>query len=93
MIIVTRKAAEDLDGWIDRFKESNPQAAQEFLARIARSIQLIQEHPESGHKHPRRKIRYVVEAPLKIYYSVENNIVRVLRFWHSARNPKSIRYQ
>jgi plasmid stabilization system protein ParE len=30
MIIVTRKAAEDLDQWIDRIEEDNPRAAQEI---------------------------------------------------------------
>jgi plasmid stabilization system protein ParE len=92
MIIVSRRAALDLDQWIDRIEADNPVAAREFLLRIRRSLQMIQEHPESGHKHPRRDVRYVVESPLKIYYSIEAGSVRVLRFWHSARNPRSIRY-
>ena len=93
MIVLSRKAADDLRQWIDRLANDNPVAAEGFLIRIRKSIQMIEEHPESGHKHPRRDIRYVVESPLKIFYSVEGESVRILRFWHSARNPKSIRYE
>jgi plasmid stabilization system protein ParE len=93
VIIVSRRASEDLDEWITRIERDNPIAAREFLLRIRRSVQMIEEHPESGHRHPRRNVRYIVESPLKIYYLTQGDSVRILRFWHSSRNPKSIRYE
>jgi plasmid stabilization system protein ParE len=94
MIVVSQKAKHDLAQWIDWINQDNPAAARDFESRIDRVIQMIDRHPLSGHRHPSKKdIRYVVEAPLKIFYSYDTNTIRVLRFWHTARNPRSIRYR
>ena len=93
MIIISGKAARDLTTWIDTVAKENSVAAEQFLFRVRRSLQMIDEHPEIGHRHPRRKVRYVVEPPLKIFYVTGSESIQILRFWHSARNPKSIRYK
>jgi plasmid stabilization system protein ParE len=69
-VIVTGKAAHDLDEWLSRIEADNPAAAEAFQARIRHWIEVIRQHPQAGHRHPkRREIRTVVESPIIIYYS------------------------
>jgi plasmid stabilization system protein ParE len=68
-VIVTGKAAHDLDEWLTRIEADNP-AAEAFRARIRHWIEVIRQHPQAGHRHPkRREIRTVVESPIIIYYT------------------------
>jgi plasmid stabilization system protein ParE len=93
-VIVTGKAAHDLDEWLSRIEADNPAAAEAFQARIRHWIEVIRQHPQAGHRHPkRREIRTVVESPIIIYYTVSASQIEILRFWHSAGNPRSIRYR
>src|SRR5260370_34406274 len=83
-----------LDEWLSRIEADNPAAAEAFQARIRHWIEVIRQHPQAGHRHPkRREIRTVVESPIIIYYTVSASQIEILRFWHSARNPRSIRYR
>jgi plasmid stabilization system protein ParE len=56
--------------------------------------EIVEEVPKLTHRHPKRgEIRTVVESPIIIYYTVSASQIEILRFWHSARNPRSIRYR
>jgi plasmid stabilization system protein ParE len=59
-VIVTGKAAHDLDEWLSHIEADNPAAAEAFQARIRHWIEVIRQHPQAGHRHPkRREIRTV----------------------------------
>ena len=93
-VTTTPKASRDLDEWIGRIAENNPLAAEAFQNRIRQCIEVIRSHPEAGHRHPKRPtVRKLVEDPIVIYYEVFEDQIEILRFWHSARNPRSIRYR
>ena len=90
-VTTTPKASRDLDEWIGRIAENNPLAAEAFQNRIRQCIEVIRSHPEAGRRHPKRRgIRKLVEDPIVIYYEVFEDQIEILRFWHSARNPRSI---
>jgi plasmid stabilization system protein ParE len=79
---------------MSRIAAENLPAAESFLGRIRKCVDVIRTHPQSGHKHPRRpNIRKLVEAPIIIHYEVFEDHIEILRFWHSARNPRAIRYR
>jgi plasmid stabilization system protein ParE len=93
-VITTPKASRDLEEWISRIATENLPAAESFLGRIRKCIDVIRTHPLSGHKHPRRpNIRKLVEVPIIIHYEIFEDHIEILRFWHSARNPRAIRYR
>ena len=93
-VTTTPKASRDLDEWIGRIAENNPLAAEAFQNRIRQCIEVIRSHPEAGRRHPKRPtVRKLVEDPIVIYYEVFKDQIEILRFWHSARNPRSIRYR
>jgi plasmid stabilization system protein ParE len=93
-VVTTPKASKDLEDWLSRIAAKNPQAAESFLDRIRKCIEMIRTHPDSGHKHPRRpNVRKLVEVPIIIHYEIFEEHIEILRFWHSARNPRAIRYR
>ena len=93
-VTTTPKTSRDLDEWIGRIAENNPLAAEAFQNRIRQCIEVIRNHPEAGRRHPKRRtVRKLVEDPIVIYYEVFEDRIEILRFWHSARNPISIRYR
>jgi plasmid stabilization system protein ParE len=88
-VIVTGKAAHDLDEWLSRIEADNPAAAEAFQARIRHWIEVIRQHPQAGHRHPkRREIRTVVESPIIIYYTVsasQNRNPSILAFSQKSK--------
>jgi plasmid stabilization system protein ParE len=77
-VIVTGKAAHDLDEWLSRIEADNPAAAEAFQARIRHWIEVIRQHPQAGHRHAkRREIRTVVESPIIIYYTVSASQIEI----------------
>ncbi len=72
-----------------RIEADNPAAAEAFRARIRHWIEVIRQHPQAGHRHPkRREIRTVVESPIIIYYTVSVSRIEILRFWHFSQKSK-----
>jgi hypothetical protein len=50
-----------------RIEADNPAAAEAFRARIRHWIEVIRQHPQAGHRHPKRgEIRRLVESPIII---------------------------
>lgn len=93
-VVTTPKASRDLEDWIRRIAADDPVAADAFLSRIRKCIDLIRNHPQAGHEHPRRRnVRKLVEAPIIIHYEVFQEHIEILRFWHASRNPRAIRFR
>ncbi len=72
----------------------DPAAALRFTQRLLDDAQALNRAPHHGAQVRQRPgVRRIVHRPYLIYYRVEEdrNIIRVLRFWHGARDPKTLR--
>jgi plasmid stabilization system protein ParE len=63
-VIVTGKASRDLDERLSRIEADNPAAVEAFQRRISTGSKSIRQHPQAGHRHPkRREIHLAVLEP------------------------------
>lgn len=78
-VIITQAAVNDLEEIVDYISRNDPRAAQ----RVANDFV------------SRAGVRRLVRHPYLIIYRIDEaaKAVMVLRFWHGARNPKSLRLE
>lgn len=72
----------------------DPTADLHFTQRLLDNAQALNRAPyRSVHVRQRPGVRRIVHRPCLIYHRIEEdwNIIRVLRFWHGARNSKTLR--
>jgi plasmid stabilization system protein ParE len=89
-IFVTELANEDLAALVRFIARDNPQAAECFGLALLDKLKVLQDHPHLGRIVPERadpNLREIVHQPYRIVYRVREHeqVVEVLRFWHSAR--------
>ena len=93
-IVFSRHADRDLRRIVRFIALENPSAAERLgLRLIDRAVALsdpaIVMMGSPLKKRP--KIRKLVEGNYFIFYRVFPNRVRILRFWHAARNPRQLK--
>jgi plasmid stabilization system protein ParE len=72
----------------------DPAAALRFTQRLLDDAQALKRASQRGAQVRQRPgVRRIVHRSYLIYYHVEEapNIIRVLRFWRGARDPKTLR--
>jgi len=93
-IVFSRYADRDLEGIVRYIARDNAEAAERFgLKLIARAMTLSEPATVmigSALRH-RPVVRKLVEGKYLILYRVFPDRVRILRFWHAARNPKRLK--
>ena len=87
-VIVTRSALRDLEQIRRYIARDNPTAAEAFCLKLLDAAMSLRTFPErGGFIEERPGARFVVVYPYLVVYRMEEKarIVRVLRFWHGAR--------
>lgn len=75
---------------LDYIRREKPSAAQSFRDRALRSLQRLEEFPESGRhipEFPDRPYREVVVAPYRFFYRIKDDVVLIVNVWHDAQIP------
>lgn len=74
----------------------DPVAALRFTRRLLDDALALNNAPHRGAQvRQRPEVRRIVRRPYLIYYRIEENagVIRILRFWHGARDPKTLRHE
>lgn len=94
-VVVSPRAAVDYDEIVSFIARSSPTAAARFGERLCDAAESLAEQPWRGTQIPNRPgVRRLLLSPYNIYYRVNERerLVEILRFWHSSRDPKRLRF-
>jgi len=87
-------ADRDLGGAYEYLKKRNPTAARKLVAALIDALARLEEFPEIGavatQLEPEGAYRQVVLRPYLLVYRVVDEVVWILRFWDSRREPQSL---
>lgn len=95
-VIITERAQSDLQSITEHIAHDNPAAAERFANKLLNEALSLARNPLLGKMFIQKiGVRRIVCRPYLVYYRVEANpdIVRVLRFWHGFRRPKTPRFE
>jgi plasmid stabilization system protein ParE len=88
---VSSQAWRDFRDIIAFIEKENPAAADRMATKLLSRAELLASFPYLGRKiRGRQNDRVLIEGSIQIMYRIERETVRVVRFWHSARNPDSL---
>ena len=93
-VIVARLALRDLEKIRAYITRDKPSAAEAFVQKLLDEAQSLSTFPERGWIVAERPgARFVMVHPYLVVYRIvrESRTVRVLRFWHGARDRKRMR--
>jgi plasmid stabilization system protein ParE len=94
-VLITERAAADLEEIVSYIAADNPDAAERVGNRLVDKTDVLATTPLFGRVVPERKdplIRELISAPYRIVYRVDHDQRRaeVLRFWHAARGEPEL---
>ena len=95
-VIIARPALRDLGQIRAYIARDNPRAAQAFVLRLLDEAESLKAFPErGGHIVERPGARFVIVHPYLVVYRIveESRTVRVLRYWHGARERMRMRLE
>lgn len=95
-VIISPTAAGDLSQVFEYIESNSPLRAPAALRELRRAIESLAEFPRKGRPRRRRRksdpeVRVVLVSSFKVYYRVTHDQVDILRVWHAARRPPSVR--
>ena len=93
-VIIGHVALRDLEGIRDFIARDDPAAAVSFGAKLLSHAEGLRMFPDrGGHLKERPGARFSVVGSYLIVYRVDQaaETVRVLRFWHGARERRHLR--
>jgi toxin ParE1/3/4 len=93
-VVYTNRALKDLQEITAFIAAENVEAAKRFSNRLVDLAESLSRMPRKGRRVKGWSgIRVVVLSPYLIFYRFEPgaNQIEVLRFWHGARDPESLR--
>lgn len=84
-----RKAIANLEAEFRYIAEDDPQAAERFVNEVWRITLLLKEQPAMGREGRVPETRELIlhNYPYIIPYRVRNNIIQILRVFHTHRKP------
>lgn len=95
-VTVGRGALRDLDGIRDFIARDDPAAAVSFCRKLLDQAEGLRLFPDrGGHLKERPGARFSVVGSYLIVYRIDSaaETVRILRFWHGARERRRLREQ
>ena len=99
IVNITANAKNDLRNIIFFISQNNPQTALKILEKIEARINTLDHFPNRGGYVPEllkkniKEYRQLIEAPWRIIYSIEKNVVNVLVIIDSRRNVQDVLMQ
>ena len=86
--------ADLIDVWLF-IAEDNMTAADTYIERLQHMCVLLAANPQMGVKRPQvaEGISSFAVDDYVIYYELQDKGITVLRVWHAARDPESLRLQ
>ena len=93
-IIITARAERDLENIRNFIARDNPEAADDFCAKLVREAKSLRTFPHRiGTFAKRPNIRKMPYQAYLIFYKLgdEARTVEILRFWHSALDQRRLR--
>jgi toxin ParE1/3/4 len=87
-LIWTEPALSDLDAVADYIALDNPAAAANFVERVFKSVERLEQFPHSGKcpsELPESPYREVVVSPCRVFYRIEGDAVFLLHVMRSER--------
>ncbi|VAW64438.1 Death on curing protein, Doc toxin [hydrothermal vent metagenome] len=88
-ILISDSAFNDLEAIKEYYlREGVPQIGTEFVIKIIRHIETLENNPETGRKVPEfneKNIRELIHPPFRIVYLREEKTINVIRVWRSER--------
>lgn len=94
LVIFAERSIRDLEKIVDYIKRDNPTAAERFGLLLVEQAESLAEAPYLGPVLPlNSNLRYFPVGWYVIIYRLDakKEVVRVLRFWHSARAKRPTR--
>ncbi|HWB60809.1 MAG TPA: type II toxin-antitoxin system RelE/ParE family toxin [Chthoniobacteraceae bacterium] len=95
-VIIARSALRNLEEIHAYIARDNPRAAQAFSLRLLDEAESLKTFPErGGYIVERPGARFVIVHPYLVVYRIiaETRTVRVLRYWHGARERMRMRLE
>jgi plasmid stabilization system protein ParE len=87
-------ADRDLGHVYEYLKARNPLVAMKLMGALARALERLEEFPEIGaaatQLQPEGEYRQVVLGHHLLIYRVMDDVIWILRFWDSRRDPESL---
>ena len=82
-----RKALRNLDQEAAYIAQDSPRSAGEFVIHLHQSARALADHPHMGRsgRIPGTRELVITRFPYILPYRVRNNVVEILRVFHSAR--------
>ncbi|MES1167589.1 MAG: type II toxin-antitoxin system RelE/ParE family toxin [Oleiharenicola lentus] len=93
-LIYTKPAVRDLEEIVRYIAQDRPEAARAVGLALVELAESLLSFPLRGSSLRHRPgVRKVVHAPYVVLYRVDETRlqVRIQRFWHSKRDPRSLR--
>jgi toxin ParE1/3/4 len=93
-VVIGRLALRDMAKIREYIAKDNPAAASAFAERLLEEAESLRKFPERGGFIAERPgARFVIVHPYLVIYRIiaESGVVRVLRFWHGARERSRMR--
>ena len=93
-VVITQAALNDLEEIVDYISHDDPRAAQRLATDLVNRAESLSEMPRRGKLlRARPGVRRLVRNPYLIVYRIDETAraVNILRFWHGARDSKSLR--
>ena len=93
-LIYTKPAARDLEEIVRYIAQDSPESAQRLGLALVELAESLPAFPLLGPLlHHKPGVRKLVHAPYVVLYRVDDSRqqVRIQRFWHAKRDPRSLR--
>ncbi len=93
-VTITQTALNDLEEIVGYVSRDAPRAAQRLAVDLMNRAESLSDMPKRGKAILARPgVRRLVRNPYLIIYRIDEaaGTVNILRFWHRARDPKSLR--
>jgi plasmid stabilization system protein ParE len=89
----TKRAAESFDKIVDSIEENwSENSAKTFVKKTEKLLEQIAENPDMCPQIQGKNVkRGVITKQTSLFYSVINDVIRIVTFWDNRRYPKRLR--
>jgi len=82
----TIEAADQLEAFVNRIREDNPEAGRALAQTILDRTAQLETFPGLGRPGERQGTRELVSPPYVIVYRVKDDVAEILHIWHGAQD-------